>query len=114
MGLWTERDVERLVSIMALTASAIRVVARKLNLLAVAKHAADALGVAAGDLRHGPLSPSLLSRAAESGLTDPGLAQLIGEAWARLYASPTAARDVLAAHGKTSKVVQVVDEAQSN
>jgi hypothetical protein len=57
VGRWSEEDVELLVCVMALTAAAIHARGKQLNIAAVAKHSADALGVASGDLRHGPLSP---------------------------------------------------------
>lgn len=114
LGLWTDEEVAHLASIMVLTASAIRVLASKLNLLAIARFAAEDLGVATGDLRHGPLSAALLWKAAESGLTDPGLSQLLGEAWARYWGSPDCARTVLEARGKSSTLLRILGEALSS
>ncbi len=109
MGRWSEEDVGLLVCVMAFSASAIQVRGKRLNIAAVAKHTADALGVAPGDLRHGPLSPSLLERVAASGVTDPGLAHLIGDIWVSIHQFPTSARDRLLSQERTRKVVQVVE-----
>lgn len=109
-GHWTDDDVNQLVSIMTLTASVIVTQSRKINILAIVKYAAEGLEVAPGDLRHGPLSINLITRAAKFGITDPGLVQLIGENWRNLYNSPDSARDILGAKGTIGKVLQLISE----
>jgi hypothetical protein len=111
---WDEGQVASLVCVMALAASAIVAAGRKVNVGAIAKETADALGVRPGDLRHGPLSPSLLQRITESGLADPGLAHLIGNFWQRVQQSTPYARETLSSQPAFGAVLKVLDGTESN
>jgi hypothetical protein len=113
-GRWAEEDVELLVAVMVLTALAIKTHGRRLNIQAVAKYSADALSIAAGDLRHGPLSPSLLERNIASGIAEPGLANLIGKAWDSFNHSPKLAQNRLQAQEKTRKVLSIIEDTEVN
>ena len=84
MYKWKEPDIEALVFIMKRTAEELSKTKWFSNLIAVVRTSADALWVRPGDLRHGPLSPKLLGRLTESGLSDPGLIVLLGEIWSRV------------------------------
>ncbi|MEN6604663.1 MAG: phospholipase D family protein [Bryobacteraceae bacterium] len=107
-GLWTEQEVEQLVSVMTLTASALQKAGKKVPVGAVVKYSAAALRVAPGDLRHGPLSPKLLTKAAESGIRDAGLTRLIGDTWARSVASPAKAKHALTADTVTQEIIDLL------
>ena len=84
MDKWKEQDIVALVYIMKRTAEELSKTKWFSRLTAVVRSSADALGVMPGDLRHGPLSPKLLGRLMEFGLSDPGLTVLLGEVWGRV------------------------------
>lgn len=85
MDKWKDPDVEALVYIMKRTAEELSKTKRLSNLSEIVRTSADALWVRPGDLRHGPLSPTLLRRLTESGFSDSGLNVLLGEVWNRIH-----------------------------
>jgi hypothetical protein len=111
---WGDGQVASLVCVMALAASAIVATGREVNVAAIAKETADALGVRPGDLRHGSLSPSLLQRTTESGFEDPGLAHLIGHFWQRAHESTSCAWETLSSQRSFGAILKLLDETESN
>ena len=78
---WSSIDVTSLVYIMKHLSLALRSNKKIPHLSLINKISADALGVAQGDLRHGPFSPTLLRRMSKSGFSDSGLNILLGPDW---------------------------------
>ncbi len=113
-GRWQEQALDKLVCLMMLAEAAIGRRGKKPNLHAVAKYASVPLSVASGDLRHGPLSPSLLQKRTSDGqFTNFGLETLIGEIWRR-YQTPGAARNLLFSLKSFDGVLRVLEDAESN
>ncbi|HPO12907.1 MAG TPA: phospholipase D-like domain-containing protein [Candidatus Hydrogenedentes bacterium] len=95
---WKEQDITALTAVMILASKALARQKRALNLLLVSKQAAEGLSVQPGDLRHGPLSASLLQRLDANDFLDPGLKGLLFEKWNALEG--TTAIDLLNQSGK--------------
>ena len=113
-GLWTESDVEALACIMMLVAQLLNTRRKRVQLGMINQSVAEAFGVAPGDLRHGPLSPSLLRSLASSGFSDPGLSLLLGPTWAKFKGHETSVREVLSSAPRFSPVLGVIESYQPN
>jgi hypothetical protein len=112
LGAWSEPEIEALTSVMVLVSALLAGSAHRIELSTIARETARVLGVAPGDLRHGPLSPSLLSGIASSGLSDHGLGSLLSPLWSRLEGSKSAAREVLMAAPRYASVLAVIESHQ--
>jgi PLD-like domain/HEAT repeats len=107
---WTESDIKALVYIMKLTAEAVVAVKRFSRLGAVIRCSADALRIAPGDLRHGPLSPALLRLLSESGFSDQGLSVLLGAIWSDIQRNDSSISAVLHANPRFEPALRVIEQ----
>lgn len=112
-GVWMESDVEALVCVMMLTARLLATPKRRPELGTVIRIAAEVLRVAPGDLRHGPLSPSLLRSLASSGLSDPGLSMLLGPIWDKFKSDESSQQEVLSV-ARFLPVLKILESLQSD
>jgi len=113
-GLWTESDIEALVCIMILIAQLLKTRRNRVQLGTIIQIAAEAFGVAPGDLRYGPLSPSLLRGLVSSGLHDDGLSLLLGISWDKFKGHKTSAREGLTSAPRFLRVLEIIESCQPN
>ena len=111
-GLWTELDIETLACIMMLISHLLKTRRKRIQLSVINHRAANAFCVAPGDLRHGPLSPSLLRSLASSGFSDPGLSLLLGPTWAKFKGDETSLRNVLSSSPRFFPVLEIIESYQ--
>jgi len=81
IGKWGDEDIDLIALLMFALQQRLIITSKFQNYVTFVKRAAEMLGAKAGDLRHGPLSPALLRRVAQSGWQDAGLLNMFGQRW---------------------------------
>lgn len=108
-GKWGREELDKLVVILKALSIGMAAGKKHPQLGQITKLLAEALSIAQGDLRHGPLSPSLLRRFSEPSLLDSGLKALIDQSLVEVTKNEALLRTSLETDTKFVAVMRLVD-----
>ena len=111
---WGTPEINALVYIMKSVAYELSKTKKYHQLLDIIRFSSKALGISPGDLRHGPLSPTLLHQINKHGVTDPGLIIAIGTILTEVERENSSVVKAVTSDSRFEKVIEIFQTKEYN